>query len=350
MISDDQCLIVTLKKMSVIATTTGCRKLRCEMKQILIRKTGDPGVLEVVSAQSPSPRADEVLVDVEAAGVNYVDVYQRNGAVDYQSGSFVPGFEGVGTIREVGNSVSSLKVGARVAWINVPGSYSEQVVMPANQAIVIPTSFTTDEALLFQGITAQYLLAEYRAIKPGDVVLVHAAAGGVGQFLVQWLKRLGAVVIGTASTEEKLETIRAIGADYTVNYSNGHFLDAVLAITNGRGVDVAFDAVGATTFSGTVKALAGRGMAIAYGQASGVAPDVQIYPLILKGARVAGGSIFTYIEDPLEMQRRAAELICGIEEGWLSALKTTHFPLHEASSAHRAIESRGTQGKLALLP
>jgi NADPH2:quinone reductase len=320
------------------------------MKQILVRKTGGPGVLELVSAQSPSPRADELLVDVEAAGVNYVDVYQRNGAVDYQSGAFVPGFEGVGTIREVGAGVSSFEIGTRVAWINVPGSYAQQLVVPANQAIVIPPSFTADEGLLFQGITAQYLLAEYHNIQPRDVVLVHAAAGGVGQFLVQWLKRLGAIVIGTASTQEKLQTVRAIGADYTVNYSDGHFLDAVLAITNGRGVDVAFDAVGATTFASTVKALAPRGMAVAYGQASGVAPDVQIYPLILKGARVAGGSLFTYIEDPAELQRRAAELICGIEEGWLGALKTTHYPLHEASSAHRAIESRGTQGKLALIP
>jgi NADPH:quinone reductase len=320
------------------------------MKQVLVSKTGGPEVLEVMSVDSPLPKRGEVLVDVEAAGVNYIDVYQRNGAVDYQSGPFVPGFEGVGTIRKRGTGVQSLEVGTRVAWINAPGSYAEQIALPAEQAIVIPTSFTIDEAMLFQGVTAQYLLAEYRDIKPGDVVLVHAAAGGVGQFLIQWLKRLGAVLIGTASTEEKLRTVRALGADYTINYGNGQFLEAVLDITKGRGVDVAFDAVGATTFASTVKALAPRGIAVAYGQASGVAPDVQIYPLILKGARVAGASIFTYIEDPAEMQRRAAELICGIEEGWLSALTTTHFPLHEAAAAHRAIESRGTQGKLSLIP
>lgn len=320
------------------------------MKQVLVSKTGGPEVLEVRSVDSPVPKRGEVLIDVEAAGVNYVDVYQRNGAVDYQSGPFVPGFEGVGTIRKRGTGVQSLEVGTRVAWINAPGSYAEQIALPAEQAIVIPTSFTIDEAMLFQGVTAQYLLAEYRDIKPGDVVLVHAAAGGVGQFLIQWLKRLGAVLIGTASTAEKLQTVRALGADYAINYGDGHFLEAVLDITKGRGVDVAFDAVGATTFASTVKALAPRGIAVAYGQASGVAPDVQIYPLILKGARVAGASIFTYIEDPAEMQRRAAELICGIEEGWLSALTTTHFPLHEAAAAHRALESRGTQGKLSLIP
>jgi NADPH:quinone reductase len=320
------------------------------MKQVLVSKTGGPEVLEIVSVDLPLLRRGEVLVEVEAAGVNYIDVYQRNGAVDYQSGSFVPGFEGVGTIRKRGVGAQSLEIGTRVAWINAPGSYAEQIALPAEQAIVIPESFTVDEAMLFQGVTAQYLLAEYREIKPGDVVLVHSAAGGVGQFLIQWLKRLGAVLIGTASTEEKLQTVRGLGADYVINYGDGRFLDAVLEITKGRGVDVAFDAVGATTFASTVKALAPRGIAVAYGQASGVAPDVQIYPLILKGARVAGASIFTYIQDPAEMQRRAAELICGIEEGWLSALKTTHFPLHEAAAAHRAIESRATQGKLALIP
>jgi NADPH2:quinone reductase len=320
------------------------------MKQVLVSKTGGPEVLEIVSVDVPLLRRGEVLVEVEAAGINYIDVYQRNGAVDSQSGSFVPGFEGVGTIRKRGLGVQSLEIGTRVAWINAPGSYAEQIALPAEQAIVIPESFTVDEAMLFQGVTAQYLLAEYREIKPGDIVLVHSAAGGVGQFLIQWLKRLGAVLIGTASTEEKLQTVRALGADYVINYGDGQFLDAVLEITKGRGVDVAFDAVGATTFASTVKALAPRGIAVAYGQASGVAPDVQIYPLILKGARVAGASIFTYIQDPAEMQRRAAELICGIEEGWLSALKTTHFPLHEAAAAHRAIESRGTQGKLALIP
>jgi NADPH:quinone reductase len=320
------------------------------MKQVLVSKTGGPEVLEIVSVDVPLLRRGEVLVEVEAAGINYIDVYQRNGAVDSQSGSFVPGFEGVGTIRKRGLGVLSLEIGTRVAWINAPGSYAEQIALPAEQAIVIPESFTVDEAMLFQGVTAQYLLAEYREIKPGDIVLVHSAAGGVGQFLIQWLKRLGAVLIGTASTEEKLQTVRALGADYVINYGDGQFLDAVLEITKGRGVDVAFDAVGATTFASTVKALAPRGIAVAYGQASGVAPDVQIYPLILKGARVAGASIFTYIQDPAEMQRRAAELICGIEEGWLSALKTTHFPLHEAAAAHRSIESRGTQGKLALIP
>jgi NADPH2:quinone reductase len=214
---------------------------------------------------------------------------------------------------------------------------------------MIPESFNVDQAMLFQGITAQYLLAEYRAVRPGDVVLVHAAAGGVGQWLVQWLKHLGAVVIGTASNEDKLKAIRSLGADHAVNYSNG-FLEQVRDLTSGRGVDLALDAVGQTTFSDTVKALAPRGMAISYGQASGIAPDVQVLPLILKGARVAGASLFVYIGDPKEMQARAAEVIAGVQEGWLRMTKSTTFALDDVVASHRAIEGRSTQGKLVLIP
>jgi NADPH2:quinone reductase len=319
------------------------------MKKVVVRKQGDASVLEVVTSESPTLNPTEVLIDVEAAGINYVDVYMRNGAVQYASFPFVPGFEGVGKVRELGASVTTLKVGARVAWINAPGSYTQQIALPIEQAIIIPDSFSIDEGLLFQGVTAQYLVNEYCEIKPRNVVLVHAAAGGVGQLLVQWLKHLGAIVIATASSEEKLETVRALGADHLVNYTTESFLAAVHQITNGRGVDVAFDAVGATTFSDTVRALAPRGTAIAYGQASGVAPDVQVYPLILKGARVAGGSLFTYIADPAEMQERAAEWIHGIQEGWLKASKTTRFSLDDVADAHRVIEGRASQGKLALM-
>lgn len=318
------------------------------MRKIIIKRTGAPEVLEVVQAAAPSIAPDEVLVDVEAAGVNYVDVYQRNGAVDYLTPPFTPGFEGVGNVVALGENVLDLKVGDRVAWINALGSYAEQISLPVEQAIRVPQSFSTDQALLFQAVTAQYLVTEYADIREGSVVLVHAAAGGVGQFLVQWLKHLGAVVIGTASTAEKLNTIQSLGADHVVNYATHSFLEEVMRLTEGRGVDVVYDAVGKTTFSDSVKALAPRGIAVAYGQASGVAPDVQVYPLILKGARVAGGSIFTYILDADEMQARAAAAIGGITDGWLRPLPTTHFALKDAAAAHTAIESRGTQGKLAI--
>jgi NADPH:quinone reductase len=319
-----------------------------KMQKILVTEYGGPEVLKSVSVDVPHPQAGLVVVDVEAAGVNYVDVYQRSGLVDMPM-PYTPGFEGVGKIRELGPGVEGLKVGGRVAWINNLGSYAGQISLPAVQAIPVPETFSIAEALLFQGVTAQFLLAEYRTIRPGEIALVHAAAGGVGQLLVQWLKHLGAIVIATASNEEKLSTVRALGADHTVNYSNG-FLGAVMDLSRGRGVDLALDAVGAATFADTVKSLAPRGTAIAYGQGSGVAPDVQVLPLILKGVRVAGGSIFGYIEDPNEMQARAAAVVRGIQEGWLRIGATTNFALGDAAAAHRAIEGRTTKGKLALIP
>jgi NADPH2:quinone reductase len=319
------------------------------MLKVIVNRSGGPDVLETAAADPPLLERGKVIVDVEAAGVNYLDVYQRKGYVDLPT-PFVPGFEGVGTVSAVGPDVSALKPGDRVAWINSFGSYATRITLPVEQAILIPASFTIDQAMLFQGVTAQYLLAEYRSIKPGDIALVHAAAGGVGQFLVQWLKHLGAIVIGTASSDEKLETVRSLGADHIINYAKQDFLPAVLELTNGRGVDLALDAVGRTTFASTVKALAPRGIAIAYGQASGIPMDVEVLPLILRGNRIAGGSIFIYIEDPKEMQLRTAEVVRGLREGWLRAPPVTCFALENARSAHAAIEGRGTQGKLVLIP
>jgi len=316
------------------------------MRKISVLQTGGPDVLQLVSATSPTPGPNEVLVEVEASGVNYVDVFQRDGRAELPK-PYTPGLEGVGMVSEVGLGVTQMKTGTRVAWINRLGSYAEQIVLPVEQAVLVPNSFGISESMLFQGVTAQYLLAEYRDIRPGDVVLVHSAAGGVGQILVQWLKHLGAIVIATASSAKKLETARSLGADHTVNYSNG-FLEEVFEITRGRGVDLALDAVGAATFSDSVKALARRGMAVSYGRASGIASDVEVLPLILRAARVAGATLFEYIRDPQEMQRRALAVIQAVQQGWLRMAPTTNFPLEQASAAHRAIESRSTQGKLVL--
>jgi NADPH2:quinone reductase len=317
------------------------------LHKIIALKAGGPDVMHLVSAPSPAPGPNEVLVKIEAAGVNYLDVFQRDGRAELPM-PFTPGLEGVGTVSEVGLGVTQIKVGTRVAWINTPGSYAEQIVLPVELAVVVPKSFGIGESMLFQAITAQYLITEYRDIRAGDVVLIHSAAGGVGQILVQWAKHLGAIVIATASSAEKLETVRSLGANHTVNYSDG-FLDEVLEITDGKGVDLALDAVGAKTFSDSVKALAHRGMAVSYGRASGIAPDVQIHPITLKAARVAGATLFEYIRDLQEMQSRALSVINAIEQGWLRMAATTTYPLAQASKAHRAMESRSTQGKLALV-
>jgi NADPH:quinone reductase len=219
------------------------------MRRVIANAFGGPEQLILESVPDElRPEPDQILVDVEAAGVNYIDVYQRNGIGKLRL-PYRPGLEGVGRVREIGEEVDTatgaLSIGARIAWINVLGSYADQAVVPAAQAIPVPDSFTTAQALLFQGVTAQYLVGEYRTVRPGDRVLIHAAAGGVGQLLVQWLKHLGAWVVGTTSNDAKAATVRAVGADAVINYGRSYaFLDELLSLTDGRGVDLAFDAVG----------------------------------------------------------------------------------------------------------
>ena len=277
-------------------------------------------------------------------------MYQRSGRYKLPL-PYTPGFEGVGRVRQAGAGVSGFAVGDRVAWINALGSYASQVIVPAAQAISVPDQFTTTQALMFQSLTAQYLVTEYRDVQPGDRVLVHSAAGGVGLLLVQWLKHLGAQVIGTTSNDAKAATARAAGADAVINYSrNYEFLDDLKSITDGRGVDLAFDGVGAATLESTVKGLARGGTAVSIGSASGPAPAIRPEQLLTQCARLAAGSIFSYTADPAELQRRAEAVIGGIRAGWLRIDQGKGYPLERAADAHRDIEGRGTQGKLYLEP
>jgi len=319
------------------------------MRKVQIDQIGSPEQLKLVAAPTPQASEGEVLVQVEAAGINYVDVYQRKGIYPLPL-PYTPGLEGVGHIVALGNGVKGLAIGDRIAWINGIGSYAEQVVLPAAQAVKIPKSFTVNEGLLFQAVTAQYLIAEYRAVKRGDTVLVHAAAGGVGQLLVQWLKHLGARVIGTVSTDEKAATVKQLGADFVINYAATPFVAEVKRITEGRGVDLAFDAVGQTTLKDTVETLAPRGTAVSYGSASGIPPAIDPFTLIPQAKRLAGASIFAYIEDPKELQARSAAVIDAIQAKWLKLGEATEYSLEQAAESHRDIESRKTQGKLLLKP
>jgi NADPH2:quinone reductase len=215
--------------------------------------------------------------------VNYIDVMQRKGDLPVASGA-VLGFEGVGRIRSLGQEVdrsTGLEVGQRVAWVDVPGSYASQLIFDANHAIPVPETFKTEQALLFQALTAEYLVTEYRQVRPGDRVLVHAAAGGVGQLLVQWLKHLGAWVVGTTSNEAKASVARAAGADEVINSGGQYaFYDALMPLTGGHGVDLAFDSVGAATFACSLKSLARGGTVVSCGSSSGLPPAI-------KGALVA---------------------------------------------------------------
>ncbi len=321
------------------------------VRRVLVKAFGGPEQLAPDTApEAPRVSGDELLVDVEAAGVNYLDVFQRSGRYKLPL-PYTPGFEGVGRVRQVGAGVAGFAVGSRVAWINAPGSYASQVVVAAAQALSVPDQFTTSQALMFQSLTAQYLVTEYRNVRPGDRVLVHSAAGGVGLLLVQWLKHLGAQVIGTTSNDAKAATARAAGADAVINYSrNYEFLDELKSITGGRGVDLAFDGVGAATLESTVKGLARGGTAVSIGSASGPAPAIRPDQLLGQCARLAAGFVFSYTADPAELHRRAAEVIEGIRAGWLRIDQGKGYPLDRAAEAHRDVEGRGTQGKLYLDP
>jgi NADPH2:quinone reductase len=319
------------------------------MRKVQIDQIGGPERLKLVDAPTPQVGPGELLVEVEGAGINYVDVYQRKGIYPLPL-PYTPGLEGVGHVIALGNGVTRFAVGDRIAWINGIGTYAEQVLLPADQAIQIPKAFTLNEGLLFQAVTAQYLVAEYRSIHPGDTVLVHAAAGGVGQLLVQWLKHLGARVIGTVSTDEKAATVKQLGADLVINYATTPFLPEVKRLTEGRGVDLAFDAVGQTTLKDTIEALAPRGTAVSYGSASGIPPAIEPFALIPQAKRLAGGSIFAYIKDPKELHNRSAAVIDAVQAKWLKLGEATEYSLEQAADAHRDIESRKTQGKLLLRP
>lgn len=327
------------------------------MKRVVLNEFGGPERLTVETADDLVAGPGEVLVDVEAAGINFLDVTQRGGASSVHTVQLplVLGLEGVGRVRALGDGVSGgsevLKVGSRVGWMDVRGSYASQVVLPANRAFIVPEGFSASEGLLFQALTAQYLVHEYRKVGPGDRVLVHAAAGGVGQLLVQWFKHLGAWVVGTVSSEQKALTVRSLGADAVVIYGADYdFVDEVLALTEGKGVDLAFDGIGEKTLVKTIGTLGRGGTVVAIGAASGPIPAIQPTSLTQKALRLAGGSVFTYVADPAELQARAAQVIAAIEAGWLRLEGATAYPLDRVSDAHRDIESRKAQGKLYLAP
>jgi NADPH2:quinone reductase len=323
------------------------------MKCVKINAFGGPEQLVVeTQPQSPKPNSQQVLVDVEAAGVNYIDVYQRQGIYKIPL-PITPGLEGVGRIRNYSEGDNRknniLKVGQRIAWINTPGSYASNTLVPIEQAISVPDHFTIEQALLFQPLTAQYLVKEYRDIIPGDRVLVHSAAGGLGQLLVQWFKHLGAWVVGTTSSEAKAATAKAAGADVVIQYGADYaFLNELLALTSGQGVHLAIDGVGAKTLKNTLMGLTRGGTAVTIGSVSGLPPDIEPSLLTNKCIRLAGGSVFSYTADPIELQQRAREVIEAIQQGWLKISEGTAYNLDKVANAHRDIENRNTHGKLYL--
>jgi NADPH2:quinone reductase len=321
------------------------------MKAIRPERVGGPEVLEVREIPTPAPGAGEVRVRVEAVGVNYIDVYHRTGL--YPLPSPLPiGLEGAGIVESLGDGVRDPKVGDRVAWSGVPGSYASHVVAPVEKLLLVPAGLASETAaaIPLQGMTAHYLTRSVFPLGKQHSALVHAAAGGVGLLLTQLAKRAGAQVIGTVSTPAKAELAKQAGADHVINYQTGDFTAEVKRLTAGRGVDVVYDSVGKSTFDGSLDSLAPRGFLVLYGQSSG--PVASFDP-----ARLAKGSYFftrpslpMYTATRAELVMRADEVFGLVATGDLRVRIERTFPLADAADAHRALTGRATAGKLLLLP
>lgn len=322
------------------------------MKAIRVAKYGDPSVLELQDSPQPKPGPGEALIRVQAVGVNYADIYMRNGAARMPVPfPFTPGIEGAGVVESVGPGVSEVKAGDRVAYATRDlGSYAEYQVVKVAQIVPLPSELSTEDgaAVILQGLTAHYLLHEFYPIKRGSTVLVHAAAGGMGLLLVQWLKHMGAMAIGTVSTEEKAKIAREAGADHVIIYTKQDFVEGVKAVTDGLGCDYAIDGVGKTTFTKNFDALRNRGWATIFGMSSGPADPVPPNSLMTKSLTISGGALFNYMVTRDELLGRARDVFAGLREGWLKLRINRKLPLAQAAEAHRLLESRQTTGKLIL--
>jgi NADPH2:quinone reductase len=321
------------------------------MKAMRVAKFGDPSVLKLEDIPQPAPGPGEALVRVHAAGVNYADIYFRSGAARLPIPfPFTSGIEGAGTVEAVGEGVGEVKRGDRVAYATRGiGSYAEYHSVSVGQLAPLPNkvSFEEGAAAILQGMTAHYLLFEFYPIKAGSTVLVHAAAGGMGLLLVQWLKHLGAVAIGTVSTEEKAKAAREAGADHVILYSKQDFAEEAKKLTGGKGVDYIIDGVGKTTFTKNYDALKNRGWATVFGMASGPAEPVAPNALMTKSLTISGGALFNYMVTRDEMLGRARDVFNAFREGWLK-LRIDTFGLEQAAEAHGLLEGRQTIGKLIL--
>ena len=322
------------------------------MRVVVGERVGGPEVLSVAEREAPRPGPGEVVVDVAAAGVNYMDIYQREGVGNYRAHPpFVPGGEGAGTVIAVGADVKNLSVGDHVAWAGPGKSYAEQVALPAKRAVPVPdgVSLQVAAAAILQGITAHYLSTSTYPVRDGDVAVVHAAAGGVGLLLTQMVRRRGGIVVATTSGGKKAELALGAGAHHVSHYDS--FRAIVDEVTDGAGAHVVYDGVGKATFDDSLAALRPRGMMVLYGYASGRVPPVD--PDRLR----TGGSLFLtrptmvhYIADTEELRWRADEVFGWIANGELDVRISRTYPLAEAAQAQEDLAARRTTGKLLLLP
>jgi NADPH:quinone reductase len=323
------------------------------MKAIRVHTPGGPEALRFEDVPEPTPKAGEAIVKVDAAGLNFIDVYFRTGAYKAASLPFTVGLEAGGTVTALGEGVTEVKVGDKVAYTGVPGAYAEYAAVPAARLVTLPAGVTTRQgaAAMLQGMTAHYLATSSWPLRKGDSCVVHAAAGGVGLLLCQIAKMRGARVIGTVSTEDKAKLARQAGADDIIFYTRQDFETEVKRLTDSKGVQVIYDGVGKTTFEKGLNCLAPRGMMVLFGQSSG--PVAPLDPAVLN----AKGSLFLtrpslnhHIITREDLLQRAGEILAWIRDGKLKLRMDTEFPLKDAAEAHRALEERRTTGKVLLVP
>ncbi len=322
------------------------------MKAIQVKQTGGPEVMELVELPVPEPKANEAVVKLAASGVNFIDVYHREGRYKAPL-PFIPGQEGAGEVVAVGSDVKSLKKGDRVAWASQLGSYAEYVALPEHQLVPIPAGVTDQQAAaaMLQGMTAQYLAYDTYPLKRGETALIHAAAGGVGLLLVQMAHNIGVRVIATVSTEEKARLAREAGADDIILYTQTDFEAETKKLTGGRGVDVVYDSVGKTTFEKGLNVLRPRGMMALFGGSSGAVPPFDPIMLTQKGSLfLTRPSLGNYVATREELLARSSAVFGMIAAGKLKLRIEYTYPLIEAQRAHRELEGRKTTGKLLLIP
>jgi NADPH2:quinone reductase len=323
--------------------------------KIIIRSYGGPEVLEVGEGEVAAPGPGEIRLRHTAIGLNYIDTYFRTGLYPPPMGlPFTPGLEAAGVVEAVGDGVASLAVGQRVAYGTGPlGAYSTERLIPAEKVIAIPDSIDdeTAAAMMLKGMTAQYLLRQTYAVKPGDTILVHAAAGGVGLIAGQWAKHLGATVIGTAGSPEKAALAKAHGYDHVILYREENIAERVKEITGGKGVPVVYDGVGKDTFEASLDSLQPRGLLVSFGNASGPVAGVNLGILAAKGSLyVTRPTLASYTANRSDLEASANQLIDVIAQGAVKIEVNQRFALTDAAKAHTALEGRGTTGCTVLLP
>ena len=321
-------------------------------KAIRIHANGGPDVMVWEDVPTPAPGPGEALIKHEAVGLNYIDVYFRNGLYKAPTMPLVIGQEGAGTVLAVGSSVTAVKEGDRVAYAGPIGGYATERVIPADRLVKLPDniSFQTGAAMMLQGMTAQYLLRRTYTVKSGDTIVVHAAAGGVGLIMCQWAKHLGATVIGVVSSPEKAELARAHGAAHTV-IGHVRLAEEVKKITGGAGVPVVYDSVGKDTFNASLDCLAPLGLMASYGNASGPVPPMELGVLAAKGSLfLTRPTLATYTAKRADLERVSADLFEVVGSGAVKIQVNQTYPLKDAAAAHRALEARKTTGSTVLVP